>query len=213
MSKLTSEEKEAKRAAKIAVAERKRAERLKKKKKEAKGFWADFKKFISKGNIIDLSVAVVVGAAFNAIVKGVVDFVITPLISVITGGIDMTQWKQVLSTKEVDGEVVEVAIMWGSLLQAVINFLIVALVIFVILRFYAKLQKVAKDARSLLQQEEIEKQKREEQKKKAEEEAKAKQAAAEKAALEERETHFYQNVDRQTALLEEIAAKLASSTN
>jgi len=184
----------------------KHQENMKKAKKKSDSFWKDFKKFISKGNIVDLSVAVVIGAAFNAIVKGLVDFVITPLISICTGGLDMTEWKQVLHTEVLqDGTIVETAIQWGSLVQAVINFLIIAIVVFSILRVYTKIEKVAREA---LQHEEIEKKKAEEAKKKAEDEAKAKALAEQQAALKEREDKFYADVAKQTELLQQIAQNL-----
>lgn len=197
------------RKAKQEKLKEKHQENMEKAKKKSHSFWKDFKKFISKGNIIDLSVAVVIGAAFNSIVKGLVDFIITPLISVLTGGLDMTEWKQVLHTEILeDGTVVETAIQWGSLLQAVINFLIIAMVVFLILRVYTKVEKVARET---LKREELEKKKAEEEKKKAEEEAKAQALAAEKAALKEREDKFYADVAKQTAILEKIASKLGAS--
>ena len=197
------------RKAKQAELKEKHQENMKKAKKKSDSFWKDFKKFISKGNIIDLSVAVVIGAAFNNIVKGLVDFIITPLISVLTGGLDMTEWKQVLHTEILeDGTVVETAIQWGSLLQAVINFLIIAMVVFLILRVYTKVEKVARET---LKHEELEKKKAEEAKKKAEDEAKAKALAEEQAALKEREDKFYSDVAKQTEILEKIASKLGAS--
>ena len=197
------------RKAKQEELKEKHQENMKKAKKKSDSFWKDFKKFISKGNIIDLSVAVVIGAAFNNIVKGLVDFIITPLISVLTGGLDMTEWKQVLHTEILeDGTVVETAIQWGSLLQAVINFLIIAMVVFLILRVYTKVEKVARET---LKHEELEKKKAEEAKKKAEDEAKAKALAEEQAALKEREDKFYSDVAKQTEILEKIASKLGAS--
>ena len=199
MSKKTNEQKQAKKEAK-------RKASLEKAKKQSNSFWADFKKFISRGNIVDLSVAVVIGAAFNNIVKGLVDFIITPVISYLTGGLDMTEWKYVLHREIVDGEEVITAIQWGSLIQAVINFLIVAMVVFLTLRIYTKVEKRAKE---LLMKEELEKKKAEEQKKKEEEAAKAKALAEQQAALDAREAEFYKNVARQTELLEQIAARLS----
>ena len=200
MSKKTKEQKQAEKEAK-------RKASLEKAKKQSNSFWADFKKFISRGNIIDLSVAVVIGAAFNNIVKGLVDFIITPVISYLTGGLDMTEWKYELHREIVDGEEVITAIQWGSLIQAVINFLIVAMVVFLTLRIYTKVEKRAKE---LLKKEELEKKKAEEQKKKEEEAAKAKALAEQQAALDAREAEFYKNVARQTELLEQIAARLSA---
>ena len=200
MSKKTKEQKQAEKEAK-------RKASLEKAKKQSNSFWADFKKFISRGNIVDLSVAVVIGAAFNNIVKGLVDFIITPVISYLTGGLDMTEWKYELHREIVDGEEVITAIQWGSLIQAVINFLIVAMVVFLTLRIYTKVEKRAKE---LLKKEELEKKKAEEQKKKEEEAAKAKALAEQQAALDAREAEFYKNVARQTELLEQIAARLSA---
>ena len=200
MSKKTNEQKQAEKEAK-------RKASLEKAKKQSNSFWADFKKFISRGNIVDLSVAVVIGAAFNNIVKGLVDFIITPVISYLTGGLDMTEWKYELHREIVDGEEVITAIQWGSLIQAVINFLIVAMVVFLTLRIYTKVEKRAKE---LLKKEELEKKKAEEQKKKEEEAAKAKALAEQQAALDAREAEFYKNVARQTELLEQIAARLSA---
>ena len=200
MSKKTNEQKQAEKEAK-------RKASLEKAKKQSNSFWADFKKFISRGNIVDLSVAVVIGAAFNSIVKGLVDFIITPVISYLTGGLDMTEWKYELHREIVDGEEVITAIQWGSLIQAVINFLIVAMVVFLTLRIYTKVEKRAKE---LLMKEELEKKKAEEQKKKEEEAAKAKALAEQQAALDAREAEFYKNVARQTELLEQIAARLSA---
>ena len=199
MSKKTNEQKQAEKEAK-------RKASLEKAKKQSNSFWADFKKFISRGNIVDLSLAVVIGAAFNSIVKGLVDFIITPVISYLTGGLDMTEWKYELHREIVDGEEVITAIQWGSLIQAVINFLIVAMVVFLTLRIYTKVEKRAKE---LLMKEELEKKKAEEQKKKEEEAAKAKALAEQQAALDAREAEFYKNVARQTELLEQIAARLS----
>ena len=205
---ITKEEKAQQKEERREELKEKHQENMKKAKKQSDSFWKDFKKFISKGNIVDLSVAVVIGAAFNSIVKGLVDFIITPLISLCTGGLDMTEWKQVLYTEVLeDGTVAETAIQWGSLVQAVINFLIIAMVVFLILRVYTKVEKVAKET---LRHEEFEKKKAEEQKKKAEEKAKAEAMAEQQAALKEREDKFYADVARQTAILEQIAAKLGA---
>ena len=84
---ITKEEKAQQKEERREELKEKHQENMKKAKKQSDSFWKDFKKFISKGNIVDLSVAVVIGAAFNSIVKGLVDFIITPLISLCTGGL------------------------------------------------------------------------------------------------------------------------------
>ena len=104
-----------------------------------KKFWADFKKFISKGNIIDLAVAVVIGNAFNKIVSSLVNDVIMPLISVIIGGADVSEWKWIIKEAEYDAGVqlvAETSLKYGVFIQAIIDFLIIALTIFVMVKIF-----------------------------------------------------------------------------
>ena len=93
-----------------------------------KKFFEEFKEFISRGNVIDMAVAVIIGNAFKAIITALVDNVIMPLISLAVGGLNFTEWKWVLTpatTEMVDGvETVvtpEVAVTYGVLLQAIID--------------------------------------------------------------------------------------------
>lgn len=107
------------------------------------GFLKDFKAFAMKGNVIDMAVGVVVGGAFSKIVTSIVNDVIMPLVSVMTGGINFTDWKWVLSPEVVDEvtqEVVkaEVALTYGNLIQNVVDFLLIALSIFVVIRVVTK---------------------------------------------------------------------------
>ena len=107
------------------------------------GFLKDFKAFALKGNVIDMAVGVVVGGAFGKIVTSIVNDVIMPLVSVMTGGVSFTDWKWVLSPEvidEVTQEVVkaEVALTYGNLIQQVVDFVIVALSIFVVIRIATK---------------------------------------------------------------------------
>lgn len=101
-------------------------------------FFADFKKFISKGNIIDLSVAVVIGAAFNKITSSLVNDIIMPLISLLTGGVSVADWKWVIKPATYDSAGVqltaETALRYGVFIQALIDFLIIAFTIFVMLK-------------------------------------------------------------------------------
>ena len=129
--------------------EAKRKLREEKTKKGFGSFFADFKKFISKGNIIDLSVAVVIGAAFNKIVSSLVNDIIMPLISLVTGGASVTDWKWVIKEATYDAAgmllTAETAFRYGVFLQAIIDFLIVALTIFIILRIIVNSQRGFKD--------------------------------------------------------------------
>lgn len=116
-----------------------------------KKFFEEFKEFISKGNVIDMAVAVIIGNAFKAIITALVDNVIMPLISLAVGGLNFTEWKWVLTpatTEIVDGvetAVPEVAVTYGVLLQAVIDFLIVAFCIFVALKILLAVQTKTKE--------------------------------------------------------------------
>ncbi len=92
----------------------------------------EFKEFISKGSVIDLAVGVVIGGAFKTIVDSLVANIIMPIIGIVTAGINFSEIKTVL--KQAEGENPEVAIMWGSFLEAVISFLIIALIIFLMVK-------------------------------------------------------------------------------
>ena len=193
----------------IADGEKKvRAEKRKELKKKNKSFWADFKKFITKGNILDLAVAVVIGNAFNKIVSSMVKDILTPFVSFFLGDANMTEWKYVMKPEILDeaGEVVkaEIAITYGVLLQNILDFLVIAFFIFLILRVVAK-------AKMVLFEKENEEKKAAEAKKKAEEDAKKKVEAEKAAALAAREEEFYANVKKQTELLEKIAASAGKS--
>ena len=112
------------------------AEQPKKKKKKfgtgIKNFFSDFKKFISRGNIVDLAVAVVVGSAFTAIVNSFVADIIMPLIGLATGKTDMSELVWVLKD--------DIAIHWGTFLQAILHFLLIAFFIFLMLRILMNAQ-------------------------------------------------------------------------
>ena len=194
-------------AEKKALKEQKKAEKKAMKlhlKAHKTSFWSDFKTFITKGNVLDLAVAVVIGAAFNAITKGLVDFIINPVVTLLTGDVSLEEWKTILRKEELDaaGEVLkpEVAILWGQWVQTIINFLIIALSVFVFVR-------VIKKMTDKLRYKEIEAQKATEAKKKAEDDAKAAAAAAVVAEKEAQLQDFYKNVQKQTELLEKLANK------
>ena len=102
-------------------------------------FFSDFKKFISKGNVIDLSVGVVIGGAFGKITSSLVADIIMPLVGLAVGGLDVSQWKIVLkeAVMAADGvtvEAAEVAVRYGNFLQMILDFLIIAFSIFCVLR-------------------------------------------------------------------------------
>ena len=93
----------------------------------------EFKKFISRGNVIDLAVGVIIGGAFNKIVTSLVNDVIMPLIGIVIGGIDFTS----LSITFRDA-----TINVGMFIQNIIDFLIVAFCIFVVIKFMNKLSSI-----------------------------------------------------------------------
>ena len=101
----------------------------------------DFREFIARGNVVDLAVGVIIGGSFGAIVKSLVDQVIMPPIGLITGGIDFSQLKIVLKAADEAAKKPEVAIMYGAFLNTVVTFVIVAFVIFMIVRAIARMHR------------------------------------------------------------------------
>lgn len=93
--------------------------------------WQEFKKFAVKGNVIDLAVAVIIGAAFGKIVKSLVDDIIMPLLGIILGGINFRDLKFTVD---------EAVISYGLFLQNIVDFFLIALVIFFIVRLYKKIE-------------------------------------------------------------------------
>lgn len=87
--------------------------------------WKEFRDFINRGNVIDLAVAVILGAAFTAIVNSLVNDIIMPIIGALLGGVDFTSLAI---------QVGDASIMYGNFIQAIINFLLIALVLFLIIR-------------------------------------------------------------------------------
>ena len=99
------------------------------------GMVSEFKEFISKGNVIDLAVGVIIGAAFGKIVTALVDQVVMPPIGLLIGGIDFAQLKVVLREAGADPKVnPEVAIQYGAFINTLIQFLIIAFVIFLVVK-------------------------------------------------------------------------------
>ena len=101
-------------------------------KKKKSGLWAEFKEFISRGNVMDLAVGVIIGSAFTAIVNSLVNDMLMPVIGLISGGIDFSGLKLVLTSAV--GDTPEVALCYGSFLQSILNFLLVALALFLLVK-------------------------------------------------------------------------------
>ena len=156
-----------------------------------KKFWAEFKKFIGKGKIVDLALAVVIGSAFNKIVTSLVNDVIMPLISLAVGGADVSEWKWIITPAEYDANgvvtVAETALKYGNFIQTIIDFLIIALTLFIVFKVfnYSK-KKMAEFGENLEAQTEKLKKKFKKKKKGqvVEEEIKVEEAKVEPAPVE-----------------------------
>lgn len=105
---------------------------------EKKGFWGEFKEFIARGNVLDMAVGIIVGAAFTAIVNSLVNDIIMPFIGYIIGGVSFTSFKLTLPAIAGNDPAV---IAYGSFIQAVINFLLIALVVFLIIKGINKIHR------------------------------------------------------------------------
>ena len=108
----------------------------------------DFKAFIKRGNVMDLAVGVIIGAAFGGIVTSLVGDIIMPIIGAITGGLDFSNYfaglsKAVTATNLADAKKQGAVLAWGNFLTLTINFLIIAFVLFMAIRQIEKLKKPA----------------------------------------------------------------------
>ncbi len=99
----------------------------------------DFKEFAFKGNVLDMAIGVIIGAAFGKIVTSLVNDLIMPIISILTGGLNFTDLKYVITPKH--GDIAENAIAYGSFIQNVVDFLIIAFCIFMFVRLIEKFKK------------------------------------------------------------------------
>ncbi|MCR5116531.1 MAG: large-conductance mechanosensitive channel protein MscL [Lachnospiraceae bacterium] len=108
----------------------------------------EFKEFIAKGNVIDMAVGVIIGGAFGKIVTSLVNDILMPLLGLATGGVDFSTKKLVMSPAVIEGgEVVkeEAALLYGSFIQNIIDFLLIALCIFFFIKAINKMKdKLAK---------------------------------------------------------------------
>ena len=131
--------------------------------KKIKELWAEFKKFILRGNVVDMAVGVIIASAFTAIVTAVTSGILMPLVNwavtAATGGQGLEGLRTVLGTpaytiEEVTGaEIIDWAstnyIDWGSLINAVVDFILIAVILFTILKVFVAIQKMANDANSV----------------------------------------------------------------
>lgn len=116
-----------------------------------KKFFSEFKEFAVRGNVLDMAIGVVIGGAFGKITTSLVNDVIMPLISLLTGGIDFSGWKWVLRPAVLDiatGEVAsaEVAVLYGNLIAVILDFIIIALVIFCMIKAMNRMRRKKEEA-------------------------------------------------------------------
>lgn len=187
-----------------------------------KKLFSEFKKFITRGNVIDMAVGVAVATAFTAIVTAFTKGFITPLLTLLTGESDLDEMRWVLrkAIEDAEGNIVEdeVAILWGPFVHAIMDFFIIAMALFIVIKVAATLrdraEKLHKAARNLLTDDDEkaaaaaaeaaakieEEQRLAEEKAKAEAEAlaEAERLSAEKAKKEE------ERLARQDQLLQDI---------
>ena len=115
------------------------------------GMVSEFKAFIARGNVLDLAVAVVIGAAFGRIVTALVDGMIMPLVGLVVGGVDFSQLYVALDGKAYASlaaaqEAAAPVLTYGAFLQTVVDFLVVAFVIFLVVKAYNHMNKPAEAA-------------------------------------------------------------------
>ena len=101
----------------------------------------EFQKFISKGNVVEIAVGLIMATYFGAIAKSLVNDVLMPPIGLLLGGVDFTEMKMVLKEASADGSVAEVAISYGNFINTVITFLIVSFAVFMIVKAYNKMKE------------------------------------------------------------------------
>lgn len=120
-------------------------------KKGTSGFISEFKQFIARGNVMDMAVGVIIGGAFGKISTSLVNDVIMPVISMLTGGISFDDWKIVLkaAVAGADGAIdpaTEVAIRYGTFLATILDFLIIAFAVFCLIRVINNLHRKKEEA-------------------------------------------------------------------
>lgn len=138
---------------------------MKKDKKEKKGFFKEFKEFISRGNVFDLAVGVIIGGAFTAIVNALCNNILKPIINwvlaLIVGkngldGIYTYLGKPVYTTNEAGEQIIDLAnsiyIDWGAFINAVINFLLIALVLFLIIKVMMSIKRAGEEAKAKIEE-------------------------------------------------------------
>ena len=101
----------------------------------------EFREFIARGNVVDLAVGVIIGAAFGKIITSLVDQVIMPVIGLLTAGVDFSQLKIVLKAADAAAKKPEVAVLYGAFLNTIIQFVIVAFVVFMMIKVISSMRR------------------------------------------------------------------------
>lgn len=107
-------------------------------KEKTNGFISEFKTFIARGNVMDMAVGVIIGGAFGNISKSLVNDVIMPFVSMLTGGVDFSDWKLVLRQAVMEGDTVvkeAISINYGNFIATIVDFLIIAFAVFCLIKF------------------------------------------------------------------------------
>ena len=108
---------------------------------EKKGIVAEFKEFITRGNVMDMAVGIIIGGAFTAIVQSLVNDLLMPVIGALFGGLDFSTLKYVIRAADEAAGIEEAAIKYGSFIQAIVNFLLIAIVIFLLVKGINKMRR------------------------------------------------------------------------
>lgn len=109
-------------------------------------FIQEFKNFAIKGNMIDMAVGIIIGTAFNNVVNTLVKKVVMPPLSLLTDDVNIAERKYVL--KPAVGEATEVAIGYGELIEVMVDFVVIALTIFIVIKFINRFKKKAEDPKN-----------------------------------------------------------------
>ena len=113
---------------------------------EKKGFFGEFKEFISRGNVVDMAVGIIIGGLFTAIVNSFVKDILNPILGLLVGGTDFGELKIILREATLTTE--ELAIRYGNLLQNIIQFILTAFVLFIIVRAINKMREKADEKKA-----------------------------------------------------------------
>lgn len=114
---------------------------------EKKSFLQEFKEFALKGNVVDMAIGVIIGGAFGKIVTSLVEDILMPVIGYLIGGMDFKDMKYIIKAAIKEGDKVikpEVAIFYGNFIQVIIDFLIIAISIFIAIKIVMRLSELRK---------------------------------------------------------------------